>query len=131
MSEPSIRVQTPFPSTETRIEEELHPPGRELFAAFGELDLHVAPELQERIGATIERGAQLVVVDLSGVTFIDSMALGVLLGAANRLRRHGGNLRLVVPSPQLRRVFEIAQLDRVFSLNRTREQALATREPLR
>lgn len=131
MSEPSIRLQTRFPSTDARIEEEPQLPGRGLLSAFGELDLHVAPELQERIGAAIDGGAELVVVDLSAVTFIDSLALGVLLGAANRLRGRGGNLRLVVPSPQLRRVFEIAQLDRVFALDWTRAGALTRPQPLR
>lgn len=129
MNEPPLRG-TPFASTGARIEEGSELAGHAFLSAFGELDLHVAPELQERLGAAIDRGAELVVVDLSAVTFIDSMALGVLLGASNRLRRHGGNLRLVVPGPQLRRVFEIAQLDRVFSLDRTREDALAGPEPL-
>jgi anti-anti-sigma factor len=130
VSEHSTRVGTSFASTGARIEEGSQPAGRALFSAFGELDLHVAPELQERIRAAIDREAELVVVDLSAVTFIDSMALGVLLGATDRLRRHGGDLRLVVPSPQLRRVFEIAQLDRIFSLDRTRESALGRPEPL-
>ena len=130
MSERSLRAGVPLPSAGARIDEGSELAGPALLSVFGELDLHVAPELQERIGAAIERGADLVVVDLSDVTFIDSMALGVLLGAFNRLRRHGGNLRLVVPSPQLRRVFEIAQFDRIFSLDRTREEALVRPEAL-
>jgi anti-anti-sigma regulatory factor len=47
-----------------------------------------------------------------------------LLGAVNRLRLRGGNLRLVVPSPSLRRIFEISLLDHVFMLDSSRDEAL-------
>ena len=125
MTEPSIRVENrPLPRG-ARIEDESQQEQAVVFSAYGELDLHVTPELQDRVDAAIERGADLIVVDLSGVTFIDSMALGVLLGAVNRLRRGGGDLRLVVPSPDLRRIFEISHLDQIFTLEWTREDALA------
>lgn len=114
-----------------RIENDLTRDASIVFSAAGELDLHVAPELQDRIEAAIEDGARLVVLDLSEVTFIDSMALGVLLGAANQLRRSGGHLRLVVPSRELRRIFEISLLDRVFALDSTREEACAHALPYR
>lgn len=124
MSEPSIRVETQSAATGTRIEDESKQAEAVVFSAYGELDLHVTPELQDRIDGAIEEGAELVVVDLSAVTFIDSMALGVLLGSANRLERRGGTLRLVVPSPELRRIFEISHLDRIFTLEWTREDAV-------
>lgn len=96
-----------------------------LFVLHGEVDLHVAPELRDRLTAAIEEGGDYVVVDLARVTFLDSMALGVLLGALRRLRPRGGELRLVVPSSDLRRIFEITLLDQVFTLNATRHEALA------
>jgi anti-sigma B factor antagonist len=96
-----------------------------VFSVHGELDLHEAPALEERIAAAIDRGAKLIVVDLTHVTFIDSMALGVLLEALKELRLRGGSLRLVVPNPSLRRIFEISLLDRVFTLDSSREEAVA------
>jgi anti-sigma B factor antagonist len=95
----------------------------------GELDLHEAPALEERIAEAIDRGAKLIVVDLTHVTFIDSMALGVLLGAVKELGLRGGSLRLVVPNPSLRRIFEISLLDQVFTLDSSREQAFAQTGP--
>jgi anti-sigma B factor antagonist len=109
-----------------RIEEER--PARAgvvLFALFGEVDLHVAPELRSRLTAAIEEGADYLVLDLSRVTFMDSMALGILLGALKRLRPTGGELRLVAPGNDLRRIFEITLLDQVFTINATRHEALA------
>jgi anti-sigma B factor antagonist len=64
------------------------------------------------------------VVDLSDTTFIDSMTLGVLLGAVKRLRPRGGQLRVVCSDPNIRKIFEITLLDRVFSLYATRGAAL-------
>ncbi len=109
-----------------RIEEE-RPAGNNvvLFALYGEVDLHVAPELRDSLALAIDGGADYVVLDLSRVTFIDSMALGVLLGALKRLRPRGGELRLVVPDNDLRRIFEITLLDQAFTLTRTRQEALA------
>ena len=125
MNEPSIRVDAQPLAGGARIEDESENRTAAVFSAYGELDLRVTPELQDRIDSAIEGGAERIVVDLSGVTFVDSMALGVLLGAVNRLRRRGGIVRLVVPSPDLRRIFEISHLDQVFALEWTREEALA------
>jgi anti-sigma B factor antagonist len=94
-----------------------------VLSVHGELDLHQAPELEDHLAEAIADGAELVVVDLTHVTFIDSMALGVLLSAVNRLRLRGGSLRLVVPNPSLRRIFEISLLDRVFTLDSNRDEA--------
>ena len=59
-------------------------------------------------------------LDLSQVTLVDSMALGVLLGAKKRLATHAGSLDLVVSKPDIRRIFEITMLDRVFTLYASR-----------
>ena len=109
---------------EFRVEEEHPSPGTALFCVRGEADLHVAPDVRDRIAAAISDGATEVVVDLSDATFVDSMTLGVLLAAMKRLRARGGQLRLVVPRAEVRRIFEITLLDRVFPLYGTRQEAL-------
>src|SRR5262245_55730628 len=106
-----------------RIEEE-SAPGATVLSIHGEADLHSAPDLRDAIATAIEDGAQELVLDLSDTTFVDSMTLGVLLGAMKRVRARGGNLRLVVPGADVRRIFEITLLDRVFPLHQTREEAL-------
>lgn len=91
----------------------------------GDVDLHSGPELRDRLGEVIGEGASRVVVDLSDATFLDSMALGVLLGAKKRLAAAGGDMRLVVPTSDIRRIFEITMLDRVFELHDSRGDAVA------
>jgi anti-sigma B factor antagonist len=90
----------------------------------GQADLHTASELRTAISDAIDRGAMSLVVDLSEATFIDSMTLGVLLGAVKRLRPTGGGVSVVCTDPHIRRVFEITLLDRIFSLHPDRQSAV-------
>jgi anti-sigma B factor antagonist len=95
----------------------------------GEADLHSAPELRERLSAILDEGAELVLLDLSETTFIDSMALGVILVNAKRLRASGGRLELIVGTSDIRRVFEITMLDRVLVIHPSRAQAVGLQAP--
>jgi anti-sigma B factor antagonist len=96
-----------------------------VIAVHGQADLHPAPELRNAITAALDGGATGLVVDLSEATFIDSMTLGVLLGAVKRLRPSGGKVAIVCSDPHIRRIFEITLLDRVFSLHTDLEAARA------
>jgi anti-anti-sigma factor len=60
----------------------------------GELDLETAPQFRGRM-AEAEHGADTVVVDLRGVTFMDSCGIGELVGANQRAHRDGRRLILV------------------------------------
>ncbi len=95
-----------------------------VLVVHGQADLHTAPELREQLHGAIDDGAFHVIVDLTDASFVDSMTLGVLLGGVKRLRPQGGQLRVVVDQPGLRRIFEVTLLDRVFTLVETREDAL-------
>ena len=90
----------------------------------GDVDLHSAPALRDRLASLAETGATYVVVDLSDCSFLDSMGLGVLLGAKKRMDRDGRELHVVVSAPDVRRIFEITMLDRVLDLHATRAEAL-------
>jgi anti-sigma B factor antagonist len=90
----------------------------------GDVDLYTAPELKSELHRLIDGGATRIVVDLTSATFIDSTTLGVLLGALKRFRPSGGELVLVCSDPNIRRIFEITLLDRVFAIFGTRESAI-------
>jgi anti-sigma B factor antagonist len=91
----------------------------------GEIDLYTAPEFKQRVSGAIESGKRRLVVDLSDATFIDSTTLGVLVGAEKQLRASEGTVVLVCPEPNIRKVFDITGLDRVFPMHDTRDAALA------
>ena len=83
----------------------------------GEIDMASAPELRECLYHTIDAGSRQLVVDLRQVSFIDSMGLGVLVGAKRRLREHGyddGSVLLVGADGLVLRAFRLSGLDRVF-----------------
>jgi anti-sigma B factor antagonist len=91
----------------------------------GEVDMYTAPQLKQALLGLIDGGARRVVVDLSAVTFIDSTALGVLIGGVRRLHAADGAMALVVTSRPVERVLSITGLDRVFSIHTTLADAVA------
>jgi anti-sigma B factor antagonist len=91
----------------------------------GEVDMYTAPQLKQCLLDLMDQGARKVVVDLSAVSFIDSTALGVLIGGVRRLHAADGSMALVVTSRPVQRVLSITGLDRVFSIHATREDAVA------
>jgi anti-sigma B factor antagonist len=88
----------------------------------GEIDVSSAPKLR---GALAEAQARhqfdeekaTVVVDLSGVTYMDASGLGVLVGAARRAHCDGRDIVLRDPSPRTLRVLQISRLLHVFQFD--------------
>lgn len=99
--------------------------GVAVIAVRGDSDLHTAPHLRRAITVALDRGASALVIDLTDATLVDSMTLGVLLGALKRLGPTGGRVTVVCPAQGIRRIFEITLLDRLFSLHPDREAAVA------
>jgi anti-sigma B factor antagonist len=91
----------------------------------GEVDLYTAPELKQELHRLVSEGATRLVIDMSETTFIDSTTLGVLLSVVKRVRPEGGTVVLVCPDRNVRRIFEITLLDRVFAIVDTRDEAFA------
>ena len=94
----------------------------------GEVDVYTAPQLKHQMISILEGGANELVVDLTNVEYLDSTALGVLIGGLKRMRERDGNMVLVCPSPRIRRVFEITGLDKIFDMSNSEEEALEAME---
>jgi anti-anti-sigma factor len=73
----------------------------------------------------VEFAQGAILLDLQGVTRIDSCGLALFLEAMQRMAARGGRLFLTRIDPQVRHVLETAKLDRVFHIAATREDALA------
>jgi anti-sigma B factor antagonist len=93
-------------------------------SVVGEIDIATAPTLREILEATIDRGTEVVVVNLLRVTFIDSTALGVLIGALKRCNESGGSMRIAISDPRVLKVFEITGLTDLFSIFQTLDDAV-------
>lgn len=91
----------------------------------GEVDVASSPRLRDRLVQLVTEGPPQLVVDLSGVTFIDSMGLGALVSGLKRARAHAGDLRLVGPTDHVAKVLAITRLDQAFVVADTVADAMA------
>lgn len=94
-----------------------------VIAVSGEIDVATAPQLRECLHRVIADGDATIVLDLLGVTFLDSTALGVLVGALKRCREVGGDLHVVVADPRIVKIFEITGLTSIFTIADSLESA--------
>lgn len=89
--------------------------GAVLARLAGEIDLAVADALRSSLEKALDQnaGARKMVINLSGVKYIDSSGLGVLLGRYRRLSREGGGMCIVGAPPQVRKILEMSGLLRI------------------
>ena len=99
--------------------------GVTVVAPTGRLDVAGAPALKDAISEALKNGQPRVVLDLEGVSFVDSTGLGSVIAALKQVRSSQGDLRLAAPNQQVRVVLELTTLDRVFPYYSTVEEALS------
>jgi anti-anti-sigma factor len=93
----------------------------------GELDLAGAPSTGEAIGEAVPTSARGLVVDFSGLEFIDSSGIAMLFSLARRLGSRRQELRVVaVDGKPVKRVLEIVEFDRAAPVHQTLDEALAS-----
>jgi anti-sigma B factor antagonist len=83
----------------------------------GEIDVFSAPAVKVALFELLRDGSEGVAIDFSSVTYIDSAGLGVLAAALKRTRAHGGWISIVGADEQIRRIFEITGLTKVFRMD--------------
>jgi anti-anti-sigma factor len=88
----------------------------------GEIDMHVAPTLRSLLHKIIGDNTAEIVVDLSGVSFIDSSGVATLVEALRILKRTNRILRIENPTQTVRYTFEITQLTGIFGIETPKEE---------
>ncbi len=84
----------------------------------GELDHHTAAEMRADIDNAIELNMpELLVLDFSGVSFMDSSGIGLVMGRYRNLARRGAKLHISGASPQIYKVMKLAGLERLATLD--------------
>ena len=83
----------------------------------GELDLSVADELRELLDGLIGGGRAQIELDLSDTRFVDSRAIGVLIGAQKRAQGAGGRILVRRPQATVRKAFDILGLSPIFEID--------------
>ncbi len=92
--------------------------------AVSRLDASTAPALRDALASRIEAGAHCLILDLSGVAFLDSSALGALIATAKRVGPLG-HFGVAGTLPAVARLFALTHMDRVFALHPSTAEAIA------
>ena len=95
-----------------RIDMRLDPTGAQVVALSGELDSSNAASLKERVASIPSQPAAPLIFDLTGLRFMDSAGIAVLIGAA----ANAGSVSIRNPSPIIRRVLEATGLTSMFPI---------------
>ena len=84
-----------------------------------------ASTLNSTLHQLLGEGTRRVVLDLSGVQFINSSGLGLLIGGVNAMRSAGGSLKVAGASEKVRTLIKITKLEQIFELYSTVAEAVA------
>jgi anti-sigma B factor antagonist len=97
-----------------------------LIVPKGDLDMGTADQVKRTLTGLIEKGQAKLVMDLGGVTYIDSSGLGALVAAMKQARAVGGNLKLCALQEDVRSIFEMTRLIKVIAVHSDRQEAIAS-----
>ena len=90
------------------------------------LDAHNSSELKTQMLSLFDEGKNNLVIDLQDVRFVDSSGLGSLVSGFKNASARNGNLKLCGLQPQVKSMFELTRLHRVFEIFPDSEEALAS-----
>lgn len=109
-----IRLETAFRDVD----------GKKVLDVVGEIDVYTAPKFRQAVDEMLEAGEDHLLINMAGVTYMDSSGFGTLLSATKRLKPKGGTVNLVNCSPAIDRILRITRLNAVFSTYDSLEEAL-------
>ena len=98
--------------------------GMTICRPVGELDAFTVSQFRQTL-AELASSPQLL-IDLSGVPFVDSAGLGALIGGIRRVRELGGEVAVACPRPTLTRLLRTTGFDRIVTVTATLDEAIAT-----
>lgn len=97
-----------------------------LYVREERLDAHNSGDLKAEMARLYEGGEKNLLVELKDVRFIDSSGLGALVSGFKNAISHQGNLKLASLQPQVKSMFELTRLHRVFEIFGSAAEALDT-----
>lgn len=100
--------------------------GKLLIAVLsGELDHHSAESVRVKIDNKLEElGEVNLLFDFSGVNFMDSSGIGVVIGRYKKISEYGGKVGIINLKPEIKRVFQVGGLFRIINDYSDAEDAL-------
>ncbi len=84
----------------------------------GELDHHAVTKIKDAIDLNILKApVKKLVLDMGGVTFMDSSGIGLIVGRFNRMKSIGGSMTLKNPSQTLLKILKMSGVDQLMKIN--------------
>ena len=87
-----------------------------IYCISGEIDITTSPDVRKVFDRLVKEKASKIVLNLSEVNYIDSSGLATLVEGLQRLKVHGGKMRLTNLSGKVKSLFEITKLERLFEI---------------
>lgn len=100
-------------------------PSHTIVRATGYLDVSTSPRLREKLVEVAAAGPKILLVDLGGIEFLDSSALGVILHGWKLLNSQGSTLAVVSPEARITKIFEITAINLSVGIYPSVEEAVA------
>lgn len=91
----------------------------------GDVDLNASPALRQDLLSVADAKPSKVVLEMAGVSYMDSSGISALVELMQRLKRSRGDLVLCALAPRVRGILDTARLDKVFTIKLTEAEALA------
>lgn len=97
--------------------------GASLVRVSGEVDMSNSPAVRDTLMVLIGEKVPAIVIDLGGVTYMDSSGIATLIEGLQVTTSYGGKFRIAALTSKVRQVFELARLTDVFDIYPNVEQA--------
>jgi anti-sigma B factor antagonist len=98
--------------------------GIKVIALSGEIDMYTSPALREEMMGLINKRVTPLLVDLNGVSYIDSSGIATFVEGLKRMMSYGGRLKLIGLLEGVKEIFNFSKLDKVFEIYGSFEDAL-------
>lgn len=103
--------------------------GVDVLRLDGSLDSYSFPRLESSMNSLRTNNRNLIVLDCANLDYINSAALGALIGFARRARENGGDLKLASLSAKVASIIEMLGFDKILHILPDVEQAVAKFAP--
>ncbi|MEL6262744.1 MAG: STAS domain-containing protein [Cyanobacteria bacterium J06623_5] len=93
----------------------------QVLTPVGILDGTKAADVRSQVKTALDQGAKILLMDLKETTFVDSSGLGTLVSVLKQVRSQDGDMYVCSINPQVKMLFELTSMDRVFKIFESKE----------
>jgi len=97
-----------------------------IYGVNGDIDINSSPDVRKAFEKPIDAKAPKIIINMSGVSYIDSSGLATLVEMLKKTRAYGGKLGLSNLAAKVKSLFEITKLEKLFDIYETEEEAVGS-----